>query len=323
MTWEFTGKFNVGLDITLFDRVFITADYYNHQTKDMVFEVPISRTTGFATADYNIDQLQNQGFEMSLTTNIIKGERLDWSVTLNGSHNQNKLVRLDSEKPIEGAITIQEVGRDIFTFKMSEWAGVDPETGAGLWYKNETGDETTNNYNEATKRYLGTASPKFEGSFSSNLSFMGIDFSFLLTTSLGRKIYGDNLMYDECTMDAYAPHTQWVYDNRWQKPGDKAKVPAMALGSYQAGLESASSRYLMNGNYLKIKSISLGYNLPKSVLEPLHMQSLRIFAQAENLYTFHHKDYRGFDPSSVGANGVQWWNYPQARSFTLGLTIGF
>ena len=323
LTWEFTSKFNVGIDITLFDRVFITADYYNHQTKDMVFEVPISMTTGFANADYNIGQLQNQGVEMSLTTNIIKGDRLDWSITLNGSHNQNKLVKLSTDKPIEGELQTREVGRDIYSYKMKEWAGVDPETGEGLWYKNETGDETTNNYNEAAKRFVGIASPKFEGSFSSNLSFMGIDFSVLLTTSLGRKIYGDNLRYEEGTMGLFAPHTQWVYDNRWQKPGDKAKVPAMATGSYQAGLEETSSRYLMNGNYLKIKSISLGYNLPKSVLEPLHMQSLRIFAQAENLYTFHHKDFRGFDPSSVGANGIQFWNYPQARSFTLGLTIGF
>ena len=323
MTWEYTGKFNVGLDITLFDRIFITADYYNHQTKDMVFAVPVSMTTGFASIDYNIGQLQNQGVEMSVTANIIKGDRFDWRVTLNGSHNQNKLVKLDTDKPIEGNIQIREVGRDIYTYKMREWAGVDPETGMGLWYKDETGDETTTNYNEAAKRYVGQASPMFEGSFSSNMSFMGFDFSVLLTTSLGRKIYGDNLRYDECTMDAYAPHTQWVYDNRWQKPGDKAKVPAMAFGSYQAGLENTSTRYLMNGNYLKIKSISLGYNLPKSVLEPLHMQSLRVFANIENLYTFHAKDYRGFDPSSVGANGVQWWNYPQARSFILGLSIGF
>lgn len=323
LSWEYTAKFNVGIDVTLLDRFFITADYYNHQTKDMVFEVPLSFTTGFGSADYNVGQLQNQGFEASLTANIIKGDQFDWSITLNGSHNQNKLVKLSTDRPIEGTTQIQEVGRDIYTWKMKEWAGVDPQTGEGLWYKNETGDETTNNYNEAAKRYLGIASPKFEGSFSSNLSFMGIDFSVLLTTSLGRKIYGNHLRYDENTTGFDAITTQWVYDNRWQKPGDNAKVPAMDYTGSQAGVASASSRYLMNGNYLKIKSISIGYNLPKSVLEPLHMQSLRIFANFENLYTFHAKDYRGFDPSSVGHNGSAWWNYPQARSFILGLNIGF
>ena len=323
LSWEYTSKFNVGLDITLFDRFFITADYYNHQTKDMVFEVPLSRVTGFTALDQNVGQLQNQGFEASLTANIIKGDRLNWSVTINGSHNQNKLVKLATDKPMEYTFQIYEQGRDIYQFKMKEWAGVNPENGEGLWYKNETGDETTNNYNEAAKRYVGTASPKFEGSFSSNLSFMGIDFSVLLTTSLGRKIYGNHLRYDENTTGFDAITTQWVYDNRWQKPGDNAKVPVMDAVGSQSGVSSASTRYLMSGNYLKIKSISVGYNLPKSVLEPLHMQSLRIFANFENLYTFHAKDYRGFDPSSVGANGSAWWNYPQARSFILGLNIGF
>ena len=323
LTWEYTGKFNVGVDITLFDRLFITADYYNHQTKDMVFEVPLSRTTGFASADYNVGQLQNQGFEVSLTANIIKGDQLDWSVTLNGSHNQNKLVKLATDQPMEYTFQIYEVGRDIYQFKMKEWAGVDPQTGEGLWYKNETGDETTNNYNAAAKRYVGTASPKFEGSFSSNLSFMGFDLSVLLTTSLGRKIYGNHLRYDENTTGFDAITTQWVYENRWRQPGDNAKVPAMDAFGHQAGVASASTRYLMSGDYLKIKSISLGYNLPKSVLEPLHVKNLRVFANIENLYTFHHKEYRGFDPSSVGANGSAWWNYPQARSFILGLNIGF
>ncbi|SDD12378.1 SusC/RagA family TonB-linked outer membrane protein [Williamwhitmania taraxaci] len=323
LKWEYTAKFNVGMDITIFDRVSITADYYDHKTKDMVFEVPVSESTGLDAYYKNIGELSNKGYELSINVNLLKTNDFNWDVTLNGSHNENRIEKLSTDAPISSTYTIIEEGKDIYTFKMKEWAGVDPATGRGMWYKGESGEETTFNYNEAGKRYLGSASPKFQGSFSTNFSYKGIDFALQLTTSVGGKIYGNNLRYDEHTGGSFGNNfTEYVYDNRWQKPGDNAKVPQLvAIDGFN---ESAhSSRYLMSGDYVKIRSISLGYNLPKEILQKMFVKSLRVFATADNVYTFAASDYRGFDPSGIGANGVQWWNYPTPRTYTFGLTLGF
>ena len=112
-----------------------------------------------------------------------------------------------------------------------------------------------------------------------------------------------------------------MYANRWQKPGDITDVPRLVTdGSYA---NKASSRFLMSRSYLKLRSLSLGYSLPKALLRKAFIDNARIFVNAENLYTWTAGDYRGFDPSGVGANGVQWWNYPLASSVVFGVQLGF
>ena len=322
LKWETTAKFNVGMDISLFNRVNITLDYYNHQTKDMVFDVPISYTTGLGSYAMNLGKLENQGFEMSVNALLIKNNVLTWDATVTGSYNKNKVKKLSTDNPIESNYDIVEVGRPIYQFKMREYAGVDAQTGAAMWYLNETGSETTTNYNKAKKRYLGDANPKFFGSFQTNLAAYGFDLSLQLNFSLGGKIYGNSLRYDEQIGGSFTENfTKYVYDNRWRKPGDVTDVPRLTTDpSYE---NKHSSRFLMKGDYLKIRSLSLGYTLPKSLLKDTFINKVRLFMDAENLYTFTAKNYRGMDPAVVGANGVQWWNYPVARSFMFGVTVGF
>ncbi len=323
LKWEQTNKFNVGVDLALFKFLNVEFDYYNHKTTDMVFAVPTSFTTGLNSYYSNVGELSNKGFEISVNANVINTADLKWNIGITASHNKNKIEKLSTDNPIETATTIVEKGRPYYTFKMKEWAGVDPETGDGLWYLNEEGDETTTNYNLAKKRYVGTADPDLIGAFSSRLEWKGFDFAFQLNYSLGGKIYGNSLRYDEQIGSTwYGTYTQYVYDNRWQNPGDNAKVPR--LRAFQTGYEnSASSRFLMNGDYLKIRSLTLGYTLPKNLLKKAFVNNARVFVNAENLYTFADGDYRGFDPSGVTADGVQWWNFPSARSFVFGITLGF
>lgn len=323
LKWEQTNKFNVGVDVSFFDRLTLEVDYYYHKTRDMVFMVPVSRVTGLLTVPKNIGELENQGVEFTVNAKIIENDKFNWDLTLVGSNNKNKVLKLSTDKPIEGSITIIEKGRDIYSFKMREYAGVDPETGKAMWYKGTTGNETTMKYNEAGKRYAGTASPKFQGSMTNRMNFKGIDLSFQLNYSLGGKIYGDNLTYDEqIGGSGFDNTTTYVYDRRWQKPGDKTDVPKFVYGnSSSAG--NASTRFLMKGDYLKIKNISLGYTLPQHIVKYARLGSVRVFATADNVYTFTSKDYRGFDPAGIAANGVQWWNYPTPRNFVFGVTVGF
>lgn len=323
LKWEQTNKFNVGLDVSFFDRLTLEVDYYYHRTKDMVFMVPVSRTTGLLTVPKNIGKLENQGIEFTLSAKILQLSDFSWDLTWVGSHNKNKIVRLSTDNPIEGSITIVEKGRDIYTFKMKKYAGVDPETGDALWYLGESGNETTKNYNLAGKRYVGAASPKFLGSFLSRMNFRGFDFSFQLNYSFGGKIYGDNLSYDEQVGGSgFDNTTNYVYDNRWRKPGDKTDVPRFVFMNGSSA-NNASTRFLMNGRYLKIRTVSLGYTLPKDIVSRAWLASARIFMTADNLYTFCAKNFRGFDPAGIGANGVQWWNYPTPRNIMFGVSVGF
>jgi len=205
---------------------------------------------------------------------------------------------------------------------MKEYAGVDPKTGDAMWYLNETGDETTKDYNKAAKRYLGDANPKFYGSFGTTLDIYGFDLSLQFNYSTGAKIYGDNLRYDLNNGSSfYENYTNYVYDNRWTHEGQITDVPRMDTdGSYA---NKASSRFLMDGDYLKIRNLSVGYTLPRSIVSHIGLSKVRVFFEGENLYTFTASNYIGFDPAGIDANGDQWWNYPQARSFVFGLTVGF
>lgn len=330
LKWEMTRKFNVGLDFTLFDRVSLGIDWYNHQTTDMVFEVPLSFATGMSSIYQNIGKLENQGWEFSLTANLLKTSHTNWTVTLTGSTNRNRVKRLSNELPIESNIDITEVGKPIYQFFMKEYAGVNPETGEAQWYLYGSRDEVpagadpqevTTNYNKAGKRYLGSANPKFFGSLSTQLDIWGFDLGVQLNYSLGGKIYGSNLRYDAQTGSTFVQgFLNYIYDNRWQQPGDVTLVPA--LDTDGAFAEKNSSRFLMDGKYLKVRSLTLGYTVPKAVMaKTRYVGSLRVFMEAENLYTFTSKNYIGMDPAGIDATGIQWWNTPQSRSFIFGLTM--
>jgi hypothetical protein len=290
----------------------------------MVFAVPISYSTGLSSIYQNIGKLENKGFEASINANIINNKDFRWNITWNGSINKNKVKKLSTDDPIEGSIQITEVGRPIYQWYMKEFAGVDPETGDALWYTTDAdgNNVTTTDYNKADKRYLGSANPKFFGSFSTNFDFYGFDLNLQFNYSTGSKIYGSNLRYDAQTgASFYENYIQYVYENRWQQPGDITNVPR--LDSEVSYSSTYSSQYLMKGDYLKIRSLTLGYTIPKKLLNKTFLSNARVFMEAENLYTFTAKDYIGMDPAGVAATGIQWWNYPQSRSFIFGVTVGF
>ncbi|MDO5036422.1 MAG: TonB-dependent receptor [Porphyromonas sp.] len=329
LKWEQTAKFNVGLDLRLFNQLTLGADYYYHLTKDMVFAVPISASVGvptyYAGVKFyeNIGQLSNEGLELSLGWDAIQTSDMELRFNLNGAFNKNRIKKLSTELPIESSIQITEVGREINTFKMKEWAGVDPETGKGMWYKGEEGTETTFNYNEAGKRYVGTPMPKVQGGFRTNFRYKGFDTSLQLNYALGGMIYGNNLRYDFQGGSSLGDNmTNYIYRNAWRQPGDVTDVPMLAAAR-NITWNSHSSRFLMSGDYLKIQSWQIGYTFKGGALKNSPLSAIRVFFNAENLYTFHDKSYIGYDPSSVHADGVMWWTYPQPTKYTGGVTVSF
>ena len=313
---------DIGIHAVFFERLTLEVDYYNQRTKDMIFDVPLSYTTGFGSILKNVGEMENKGIEFLINANVLRNKDFSWDVRFTGTANKNKIIKLATEKPIENTLTIRKVGEAYNTFYMPEYAGVDPETGEAMWYKGQEGDEKTKNVNEAGQRIVGSADPKFYGGFGMNFKYKGFDFSFDTSFTLGNKVYNSGFAFDMQVGHYFlGPVSNYVYDNRWQKPGDITDVPKFVAGD-NSGAETNSSRFLMNGSYLRMKSMVLGYTLPKNLMNKVAIDNLRVYISADNLFTITAKDFIGFDPQTR-STGMQSWAYPVPRNIMFGLNLSF
>ena len=226
---------------------------------------------------------------------------------------------------------ILEIGYPVDTYYLKEWAGVNPENGAPMWYKdtkdsegNVTGRETTSNYAEAGYYKCGSAAPDLFGGFSTTLTWKGFDLNAVFGYSIGGKI--DNYSRQEYDSDGtYTDRNQMKLKdgwNRWEKPGDIATHPVAKYNNQDKG-NSASSRYLEDSDYLKLRSLTLGYNFK---LPQWGIQNLRVFMNAENLFTI--TDYSGVDPEIPASDGSVMGTagpavYPSVRKYMFGLNLTF
>ena len=327
VSWEKSGNFNVGIEATLFDsRLSINAEYYNKKTTDMLLNYPMATSTGFNGYNANVGDMRNSGFEFEVRATPIKTNDLTWNITWMGSTVKNKVLKLTGESPeiINGIYSIKE-GMEINTFYMAKSAGVDPATGAQLYWVydtdaqgNRVGEEyISSDYEKATnsKYYMGSRIPTLYGSIGTDLSWKGIDFSILASYSIGGKIFDslyqasmENLYYN----NAWNEHAL----RRWQKPGDITDVPRIEVG----GAYATSDRFLIDASYFAIKNITLGYTLPKAWMNKARLNSVRLFASVDNLAMFSH--LQGMDPQ-YNFSGSTDYVYTPNKTWSLGFEINF
>ncbi|WP_072529573.1 SusC/RagA family TonB-linked outer membrane protein [Bacteroides ilei] len=320
LTWEVSKKFDVGFDLSLWHRLHFTFDFYNEITSDALFQVPLSMTTGMTETYQNIGKIRNHGIEFSVNASILQTKDWTWSAYANLTWNENEVVKLSTDEPIEYTYQIIEEGRPYTQFKMKEYAGVDRETGKPLWYLNETGDETTSDYNAAAKRYVGDADPDVLGGFGTNLRWKDIDFGLSFNYRLGGKVFDSGAAFTGFGM-AFRTPLKDVALNSWTEENKDAKYPQYIYSDpYNA--TSTSSRFLYSGNYLRISNLTLGYTLPKKWTEKVLIQRLRAYISVDNLYTFTASDFVGYNPET-SANGVIAWQYPATRTFIGGIQLTF
>ena len=320
LTWEVSKKFDIGFDLSLWHRLHFTFDFYNEITSDALFQVPLSMTTGMAETYKNIGKIRNHGIEFSVNANILQTKDWTWSAYANLTWNENEVVKLSTDEPIEYTSQIIEEGRPYTQFKMKEYAGVDRETGKPLWYLNETGNETTSDYNAAAKRYVGDADPNVLGGFGTNLRWKDIDFGLSFNYRLGGKVYDSGAAFTGFGM-AFRTPLKDVALNSWTEENKDAKYPQYIYSDpYNA--TSTSSRFLYSGNYLRISNLTLGYTLPKKWTTKILIQRLRAYISVDNLYTFTASDFVGYNPET-SANGVIAWQYPATRTFIGGIQLTF
>ncbi|WPP53698.1 SusC/RagA family TonB-linked outer membrane protein [Catalinimonas niigatensis] len=331
LRWEQTAQFDIGIDFGLFDdRLTGEIDYYNKDTRDLLLNVNIPATTGFESQLQNVGRLQNSGFEFALYSQNTTGD-FQWSTNFNFARNINQITDLQGQV-IEGGFVNRAVeGEPIGVFFAPEYAGVDPANGDALYYLNtENADgslnrETTNNVNLAQRVVIGNPNPDFIGGITNDFAYMGFELNVFFQGVFGNEIYNGGGKFQSANADYFDNQTRDQL-RRWQNPGDITDVPQARLFGGNGTAES--SRYVQDGSYVRLKTVTLGYNFPVSLLERLNLTSLKVYASGQNLLTF--TDYTGWDPevntdylAGNISQGNDFYSAPQARTITFGVNLGF
>lgn len=326
LSWEKNYATNIGLDVTLWNRLSVSFDWYNRNTKDLLLEQPISQVTGFDSTLKNIGAMRNRGFEIEIkSTNITKGDWL-WTTSFNIGHNKNKLTKLDGEQTEiidENQLQIHKVGEPYYSFYAYEYAGVDPDTGKESFFINDGSADsrkTTTDHSKANKVIIGDANPTVQGGLTNFVSWKDFDLNFTFTYSFGGEAYDRaKWIHTDGGTFHYVGNVPSFYkiDDVWKEPGDHAKLPQFARGNTNV----ESSRWMFSTNHVRLKNLTLGYKLPTNIIRKIGLNRLRAYASASNLFTIKSKDLY-FDPETP-ANGLVRFETPALRTVTFGVEIGF
>jgi TonB-linked SusC/RagA family outer membrane protein len=326
LTWELNKPFNIGTDISLFgDKISLTVDYYVRKTSRLLLDVPLSRTSGFSTITDNIGAMENKGWEFTINATPVK-QSVRWDINFNIALNKNKITALSNNQDILSGSFIRRVGQDYQTFYLREWAGVDSETGNPQWYLNTTNADgtidrsLTTNYNAAQRVMYKSATPKAFGGLNNTVSYKGFTFDAQLNFNFGNYLQDTWALY--YMGDGFNPTFNKIKAqlNRWQKPGDISDNPKYVYGNTNNSY-SASTRYLRKGDFIRIRNISLTYQLPKSILTKTKLDQVSIYVRGTNLFTKTFDKNLYFDPEQ-GIAGQTNLNIFIAKTYSMGINIG-
>jgi TonB-linked SusC/RagA family outer membrane protein len=317
LTWETNTTYNIGVDFGIMKRFSGSIEYYYRRTSDMLLDVPLSRTSGFTTLRQNIGILDNQGLEALLNVDILDGPVL-WDFGINVAANRSEIVDLGTEEQIIDGRIIYKVGEQLYSYYLYQYAGVNPVNGMALW-KNDDG-ELSENFSDATRAILGSPEPDFIGGFNTNVSWEGITLSASFEFKIGNQVLIEENRYSNG--DGYLWGNNHAYTNLdyWKEPGDVTRNPKPIAANTTNSNTFNNPRWMYDGDYLRVKNLTLSYTLPAEWTRKAKIENLRIYGSAVNLWTFHDVDF--FDPER-GITGLGFGIYPVSKSFVIGLDLTF
>ena len=342
LKWESTSQVDAGLDLGLFnDRLQFTVDYYHKKTTNLLLAEELPLTSGYATKLVNVGSLENKGLELSIQGSPLVG-KIKWNTGFNISFNQNKITSLVGRQteliptgqpllPNFGNTSFLVVGQPIGTFKgyiqNGTW-GTSAEDQAGETkystkpgypkYVDENNDGVIDSKDIVT---MGNSQPKFSFGFTNTISYKGLDLNVFVQGVQGNKIYNlSRVRSERASSDADA--TGAAILNRWTPTNQNTSVPSFTGSNGYEQLQS--NRWLEDGSYLRIKSLTLGYTFPQSLISKVKISALRLYVTAFNLFTF--TKYTGYDPEASNSNvdatsGFDYATYPSIKSVSVGLNV--
>jgi TonB-linked SusC/RagA family outer membrane protein len=339
LTWESTRQIDFGTEFSVLKRhLTIGLDYYNKYTYNLLLNVPVPSRSGFTSILENYGAVRNKGYEVNINSINISNEDFKWTTNFNISWNKNKIEKLASDIA-QGAsgrnISILRQGYPVNSFYLYKQLYVDPQTGNAV-YADLNGD---GKITSADRTIVGNAQPNFTGGFTNNISYKRFDLNFFFYFQQGNKIMNMNdfFMIHGGTQAniGFVPRQL----DRWTTPGQITDIPRLTTdnanpdknggpaNNYGGNVASLSSRYLQDASFIRLKTLTLGYTLPKSITQKVAINRLRIYVQATNLITW--TKYDGLDPeiSSQSSNqntaGYDWATVPQPRTIQVGLNVTF
>lgn len=337
--WETVTQTNIGFDAALFDsRVMLTVDAYLKKTSDMLVKASIPITSGFedtSTTYTNAGKVTNKGIEVSLHTINFKESHAHpgWETTLSYTYNRNKIDDLNSSVPYyinqinNSYVTMLAKDYPINVFYGYVTDGIFQNQEEVKEHAAQTGAEPgdirfrdLNNdgvINEKDRTVIGNPNPSPLFSINNMVSWKGLELSVYLQGVAGNKIFNANNIDLTGMSAAYNQLTDVL--GRWHGEGTSTSMPRAVYGDPN-GNNRISDRYVESGSYLRLKNISLSYNLPATWLRALSLSSARLIFSCENVATI--TGYSGFDPE-VGVNGIDLSNYPISRTFNFGINLNF
>ncbi len=323
LKWESTAQLNLGINLGFFnDRLTITTDYYDKQTNDLLLSRPLPPTSGFSSITENVGKVENKGIEISVASQNFVGD-FTWSTQFNISGNRNKVLELYNGQPIDdigrGGNRIME-GQPIGIFYSYESLGVDPSTGDIVYADTNFDGVITSD----DRTIVGNPHPDFIGGLTNNFSYKGFDLSVFLQGSYGNDVFNGSRLFLESLQGG--DNQLEAVTRRWQQPGDITDIPRATLDPVAAAQNKrVSSRFIEDGSYLRVKNVTLGYTLNKELMNKTFFNSVRFYFSVQNLFTFTkytgldpEVNYRGDDNSVIGTD---FFTYPQAQTFTLGVNL--
>nr|WP_240543624.1 TonB-dependent receptor [Spirosoma foliorum] len=341
LTWEQSVQSNIGMDLSLFhNRLSFTVDAYQAYKKNLLLNVTLPSASGFGSSVQNIGEVENKGLELTINSQNIGKGPFQWNTDFNISWNRNKVLSLNSDaaRIVTSDYQVAQVGSPISSFRLLNILGIfqtqeeisksplqNPRVQPGDYkYQDVDGNGTINT---SDKTIVGSPWPKFTWGLGNRFSYKNFALSVSLNGTYGNQIYfqgGEVNLNDAGVQNQLASIA-----NRWRSPdspGDGLYGRAIR-NDYAFGFSAGTTKYLFDGSFTRIRDVNLSYTFPTTMVSKLKLQALSVYADVTNLYTF--TKYPGYDPEgstggdNLAKSGVDFFSYPNPRTYTLGLRVTF